>query len=71
MVRSWRTRYLSWFDVKLPESDGVVIGTVALWGVIWDHAQGLSGRNLRGPRHLYPAMAKRNREALAELRTSF
>ena len=44
------------FRCKLTETDGVIIGTVALWGTIWDHARGY-GRNLRVLRHLYPLMA--------------
>jgi len=53
---------------QMTECDGVVIGTVALWGVIWEACQGGTGRNLRGPLPLSLAMASRSEEALAELR---
>jgi hypothetical protein len=54
----------------MTECDGVVIGTVALWGVIWDHARGYRAQFAR-PLSFISSYGKRNQEALAELRTGF
>jgi hypothetical protein len=50
--------------------DGVVLGTVALWGIIWDHARGYRGQFAR-PVSFISSYGNRNEEALAELRASF
>jgi hypothetical protein len=50
--------------------DGVVVGTVALWGIIWDHARGYRAQFAR-PTSFISSYGNRDREALAELRTSF
>ena len=50
--------------------DGVVLGTVALWGIIWDHAQGYRAQFAR-PVSFISSHGNRNEEALAELRASF
>ena len=50
--------------------DGVVLGTVALWGIIWDHAQGYRAQFAR-PVSFISSYGNRNEEALAELRASF
>jgi len=55
---------------QITECDGVVIGTVALWGVIWDHARGYRAQFAR-PISFISSYGKRSQEALAELRTSF
>ena len=55
---------------QMNECDGVIIGTVALWGVIWDHARGYRAQFAR-PISFISSYGKRSQEALAELRTSF
>jgi hypothetical protein len=55
---------------QITECDGVVIGTVALWGVIWDHARGYRAQFAR-PISFTSSYGERSHEALAELRTSF
>ena len=55
---------------QMSECDGVAIGTVALWGVIWDHARGYRAQFAR-PTSFISSHGKRSHDALAELRTSF
>ena len=55
---------------QMSECDGVVIGTVALWGVIWDHARGYRAQFAR-PTSFISSHGKRSQDALAELRTGF
>jgi hypothetical protein len=55
---------------QMSECDGVVIGTVALWGVVWDHARGYRAQFAR-PISFTSSYGKRSQVALAELRTSF
>jgi hypothetical protein len=50
--------------------DGVVVGTVALWGIIWDHARGYRAQFAK-PTSFVSSYGHRNREALDELRASF
>jgi hypothetical protein len=50
--------------------DGIVVGTVALWGVIWDHARGYRAQFAK-PTSFISSYGGRSREALAELRASF
>jgi hypothetical protein len=58
------------FRCKLSETDGVILGTVALWGIIWDHARGYRAQFAR-PTSFISAHGNRNREALAELSALF
>ena len=55
---------------KISGADGVVIGTVALWGIIWDHAKGYRAQFAR-PLSFLSADGNRDEEALAELRIRF
>jgi hypothetical protein len=55
---------------QMTECDGVVIGTVALSGVIWEHAKGYRAQFAR-PTSFISSYGKRSEEALAELRASF
>jgi hypothetical protein len=50
--------------------DGIVIGTIALWGIVWDHAHGYRAQYAR-PMSFMSSYGRRHDEALAELRTSF
>jgi len=50
--------------------DGVVFGTIAMWGIIWDHTRGYRAQFAR-PVSFISGFGKRNEEALAELRASF
>jgi hypothetical protein len=50
--------------------DGVVLGTVALWGIVWEHARGYRGQFAK-PLSFVSSYGNRNQEALAELRASF
>jgi len=50
--------------------DGIVIGAVALWGIVWDHAQGYRAQFAR-PVSFISSYGNRNEEALGELRTIF
>jgi hypothetical protein len=50
--------------------DGVVIGSIALWGVIWDHARGYRAQFGR-PVSFISCYGNRDKEALTELRSSF
>ena len=55
---------------QMTECDGVVIGTVALWGVVWDHARGYRAQFAR-PISFTSSYGKRSQDVLAELRTCF
>jgi hypothetical protein len=50
--------------------DGIVIGTVAMWGIIWDHARGYRAQFAR-PLSFISSYGNRNEQALTELRASF
>jgi hypothetical protein len=50
--------------------DGVVIGTCAMWGIIWDHARGYRAQFAR-PLSFFSSYGNRNESALAELRAMF
>src|SRR5262245_1905892 len=50
--------------------DGVVFGTVALWGIIWDHARGYRAQFGR-PLAFASSYGNRSEQALAELRAIF
>ena len=50
--------------------DGVVLGSIAMWGIIWEHARGYRAQFAR-PLSFISGYGKRNAEALAELRASF
>jgi hypothetical protein len=50
--------------------DGVVLGTTALWGTIWDHARGYRAQFAQ-PVSFISSYGNRNEEALDELRASF
>ena len=77
-IKPWMTWYgpfvanpnVSWVGGQMTECDGVVIGTVALWGVIWEHAKGYRAQFAR-PTSFISSYGKRSEEALAELRASF
>jgi hypothetical protein len=58
------------FRSQMSGCDGVVLGTVALWGIIWDHARGYRAQFAR-PLSFISSYGNRNEEALAELRASF
>jgi hypothetical protein len=55
---------------KLSGCDGIVIGTVALWGVIWEHVRGYRAQYAR-PLSFFSSYGRHNAEALTELRASF
>ena len=50
--------------------DGVVLGTVSMWGIIWDHALGYRAQFAR-PMSFISSYGNRNEEALTELRALF
>jgi hypothetical protein len=50
--------------------DGVVLGTVIMWGIIWDHAIGYRAQFAR-PTSFISSYGNRSEEALIELRTLF
>jgi hypothetical protein len=50
--------------------DGVVLGTVSMWGIIWDHALGYRAQFAR-PMSFVSSYGNRSEDALAELRSSF
>jgi hypothetical protein len=55
---------------KISGADGVVVGTVALWGIIWDHTRGFRAQFAR-PLSFVSSYGDRNGDALAELRANF
>jgi hypothetical protein len=55
---------------KLSGCDGVVIGTAALWGVIWEHVRGYRAQYAR-PLSFISSYGDSNTEALTELRQLF
>jgi hypothetical protein len=55
---------------RMSGCDGVVLGTVALWGIIWDHARGYRAQFAR-PIAFISSYGNRNKEALAELSDIF
>jgi hypothetical protein len=55
---------------QMTQCDGIVIGTVALWGVVWDHAKGYRAQFAR-PTSFISSYGKRSQKALAELRSNF
>jgi hypothetical protein len=50
--------------------DGVVLGTVSMWGIIWDHTLGYRAQFAR-PMSFVSSYGNRSEEALAELRALF
>ena len=50
--------------------DGVVFGTVEMWGIIWDHAKGYRAQFAR-PTSFVSSCGNRSEQALAELRAIF
>lgn len=50
--------------------DGVVIGTVDMWGIIWDHAKGYRAQFAR-PTSFISSYGAGSEQALAELHTMF
>jgi hypothetical protein len=55
---------------KISGCDGVAIGKIAMWGIIWDHARGYRAQFAR-PLSFVSSYGNRNEEALAELRGRF
>jgi len=55
---------------KISGCDGVAIGRIAMWGIIWDHARGYRAQFAR-PLSFISSYGNRHEEALAELRGSF
>jgi hypothetical protein len=55
---------------KITGCDGVVIGTVALWGIIWQHTRGYRAQFAR-PTSFTSAYGERTACALTELQTRF
>jgi hypothetical protein len=51
--------------------DGVVIGAVELWGIIWDHARGYRAQFAQPRCFVSSYYGNRSEEALIELRDSF
>jgi hypothetical protein len=51
---------------QLSGGDGIVIGTVALWGVLWEHARGYRAQYAQ-PLLFFSAYGERNAEALTAL----
>ena len=47
--------------------DGVVFGTIEMWGIIWDHAKGYRAQFAR-PLSFVSSYGNRSEQALAELR---
>jgi hypothetical protein len=50
--------------------DGVVFGTVEMWGIIWDHERGYRAQFAR-PTSFISSYGNRSEQALAELRADF
>src|SRR6478736_607866 len=50
--------------------DGVVFGTIEMWGIIWDHAKGYRAQFAR-PLSFVSSYGNRSEQALAELRAVF
>jgi hypothetical protein len=50
--------------------DGVVLGIVAMWGIIWDHARGYRAQFAR-PLSFLSSHGNRSEPALTELRAAF
>jgi hypothetical protein len=50
--------------------DGVILGSVSMWGIIWNHARGYRAQFAR-PLSFASSYGNRSDEALAELRASF
>lgn len=50
--------------------DGVVLGTVKMWGIIWDHALGYRAQFAK-PTSFISSYGNRSEEALTELRALF
>jgi hypothetical protein len=50
--------------------DGVILGTVGMWGIIWDHALGYRAQFAR-PTSFISSYGNRSKEALIELRALF
>jgi hypothetical protein len=50
--------------------DGAVIGTVALWGIVWEHARGYRAQYAR-PKSFTSSYGRCDAEALSELRLCF
>ena len=55
---------------KISGCDGVAIGKIAMWGIIWDHARGYRAQFAR-PLSFVSSYGNRDEEALAELRGRF
>jgi hypothetical protein len=55
---------------KLSGCDGIVIGTVALWGVTWEHMRGYRAQYAR-PLSFTSSYGRGDTEALSELRAMF
>jgi hypothetical protein len=55
---------------KISGCDGVAIGKIAMWGIIWDHARGYRAQFAR-PLSFVSSYGNRDEEALAELRGWF
>ena len=50
--------------------DGVVFGTIEMWGIIWNHAKGYRAQFAR-PLSFVSSYGNRSEQALAELRAIF
>jgi hypothetical protein len=58
------------FRSQISGCDGVVLGTVKMWGIIWDHALGYRAQFAR-PTSFISSYGNRSEEALTELRALF
>jgi hypothetical protein len=58
------------FRTQISGCDGIVLGTVAMWGIIWDHALGYRAQFAR-PTSFISSYGNRSEEALSELRALF
>jgi hypothetical protein len=58
------------FRSQISGCDGVVLGTVKMWGVIWDHARGYRAQFAK-PTSFISSYGNRSEEAITELRATF
>ena len=55
---------------KITQCDGIVIGEVSLWGIVWEHAKGYRAE-FGQPLSFISAHGNRADEALSELRNNY